>query len=228
MTSFTHIHRTNSEKSLCLPTKAPLQSYPIAFINDYLYFLLQSSPFLSLADDLCKSIYLRVWFHFDKVGTGNLQERIFHHFLPERSFFCPLLAVLFAMDHWTSYNIDPLTLIFWYRKMKVVTFLHDYVVTKNLREATLHVYLNPNHLSTYILKMSAHTQSELSHVSSFVVAKLSYAITKHRLFWVSSLWKVYIREIRAYTSSLYTALGNQSANPDGAYNLQAYYGNNNL
>ena len=61
-----------------------------------------------------------------------------------------------------------------------------------------------------------------------MVAKLAYAITKHRLFWVSSVWKLYIREIRAYSSSLYTALGNQSANPDAAYNLQAYYGNNIL
>ena len=121
--------------------KGTFASYPIAFINSDFSFMLQSSQFPPLADKLCKSIYLRVCFHFDKVGTGNLQERIFHHFPPDRSSFWPLLAVIRAMDHWKSYNLDPLTPIFRYRKMKVVTFLHDYVVTKNLREATIQLYL---------------------------------------------------------------------------------------
>ena len=48
--------------------------YPIAFINDEFFFLLESSHFVSPTNALAKATYLRVRFYFDKEGTGNLQE----------------------------------------------------------------------------------------------------------------------------------------------------------
>ena len=140
--------------------------YLIAFINADFYFILVSSHFVSPANALSKSTYLRVCFRFDKGGTGNIQERTLHRFPAYRSPFCRLLAALFALGSWTSCDLNPLTPIFCYLKIKVVTFIHEFVVTKNLREATLQAYPNPHQNTTYILKMSGHTQSELSHVSS--------------------------------------------------------------
>ena len=62
-----------------------------------------------------------------------------------------------------------------------------------------------------------------------MVAKLSDATIKHRLYWTLSAWKVYVREIlshvsQASTSSFYTDLGTQTENHDAAYTLQAYSG----
>ena len=51
--------------------------YPIAFINADFSFLSESSIFVSPANALSTATYLRVLFHFDKGGTGNIQERTF-------------------------------------------------------------------------------------------------------------------------------------------------------
>ena len=59
----------------------------------------------------------------------------------------PLLTALCALDRWTSFDLNPLTPIFCYRRMKLVTLIHDSVVTKNFREATRQVYPNPRTLS---------------------------------------------------------------------------------
>ena len=58
--------------------------YPIAFINANFYFLSESSHFVSPANHLAKATYLRVCSHFDKGGTGNLQERTFRRFPEDR------------------------------------------------------------------------------------------------------------------------------------------------
>ena len=132
--------------------------YPITFINSDFSFLSKSSHFVFPANALAKATYLRIRFRFDKEGTKNIQERTFRRFPADRSFFCPLLVALCALYRWASCNLDPLTPIFCYRKMKVVTLIHDSVVIKNLHEATLKVYPNPHHFYNLHLK-DVHTHS---------------------------------------------------------------------
>ena len=126
--------------------------YPITFINAELSFSLELSHVVSPVNALAQKTYLRVCFRFDKGGTGNIQERTFCRFLADRSSFCPLLAALHTLDRWLSCDLYPLTPIFCYRNMKVVTFIHDSLVTKNLRNTNLQAYLNPHHLYNLHLK----------------------------------------------------------------------------
>ena len=126
--------------------------YPTAFINANFSFLSESSHFVSPANALAKVTYLIVCFFFDKGGTGNIQERTFCRFLADRSSFCPLLAALHTLDRWLSCDLYPLTPIFCYWKIKVVNFIHDSIVTKNLREAILQTYPNPHHFYNLHLK----------------------------------------------------------------------------
>ena len=113
--------------------------------------------------------------------------------------------------------------------MKVVTFIHDYVVTKILLEATFQAYQNTHHLYNLHLK-DVRTQSvRVILYLILVVAKISNATIKHRLRWALYAWEVYVRESLSHvsqvsTSSFYTALGTQIANHGAAYTLQAYNG----
>ena len=90
--------------------------------------------------------------------------------------------------------------------MKVVTFIHNYVVTKNLREATLQAYLNPHHFYNLHTK-DVHTHSvRVITYLILVVVKLSDATIKHRPCWALSAWKLYLNESlydisQAYNSS---------------------------
>ena len=117
--------------------------------------------------------------------------------------------------------------------MKVVTFIHDFVVTKNLREATLQAYLNPHHYYNLHLK-DVRTQSvQVIACLVLVVAKLSDVNIEHILLWELYAWKVYIIDRLSHvsqtsTSSLSTALGTQAKNHDAAYTLQAYDGDKSL
>ena len=113
--------------------------YPISFNNAKFYLLSESSYFVSPSNALNNATYIRVHFRFNKGGTGNLQERTFNCFPEDRSYFCPLLAALCALDRWASCNLDPLNPIFCYLNMKVVTLIHESVFTKNLCKATLQV-----------------------------------------------------------------------------------------
>ena len=113
--------------------------------------------------------------------------------------------------------------------MKVVTLMHDYVVTKNLREATLQAYPNPhNYYNLYLKYFRTHSVRVIACLI-LVVAKISDATIKHRLHWESSAWNMYVREIlyhviQASTSPLYTALGTQYENHDATYTPHTYYG----
>ena len=182
---------------------------------------------------LKKATYLRVRFFFDKGGTGNLQEQTFCRFPSDRSSFPPLLAAICALDRWTSCDLDPLTPIFWYWKVKWVTFIHDSVVTKKLCKATLQAYPNPHHFYKLYLKYILTHSVQVITCLILVVAKLSDANTEHRLHWSSSAWKLYVREIlshisHASTSSFYTSLGTYTENHDDTYTLQEYDGDDIL
>ena len=141
--------------------------------------MLEYCHFVSNVNTLAKATYLRVSFRFDKGGTGNLQGWTFHRFPVEISSFCPLPAAICDLDHWTTWDLNPLTSISCYQKMKLVTFIHDYIVTKNLREVTLKKYPNPNNFYNLHLK-DAHTHSVLVIACIIlVVAKISDATIKH-------------------------------------------------
>ena len=124
----------------------------IAFINAYFQFLLEYSYFVYPTKALAKATYLRVCFRCYKGGTGKIQERTFRRFLAYILSFCPLLSALCALDCWNYCNLDALTSIYCYQNMKVVTFINDYLVINNLREATLQAYPNPNHFYNPHLK----------------------------------------------------------------------------
>ena len=67
--------------------------------------------------------------------------------------------------------------------MKVVTLMHDYVVTKNLREATLQAYPNPhNYYNLYLKDVRTHSVRVIT-CFILVVTKLFNATIKHILFW---------------------------------------------
>ena len=113
--------------------------------------------------------------------------------------------------------------------MEVFTFMHDSVVTKNLRKATLQAYPNPNYLYNLHLKdIHTHPVRVISCIV-LVVAELSDATIEYKLLWSSSVWKVYVRESpshvsQAYNFSFYTTLGTQAANNAADYTLQAHDG----
>ena len=207
--------------------------YPIAFTNADLSFLSESSHFVSTTNSLAKATYLRVRLYFDKGGTRNLQERAFHRFQADRSSFCPLFAALHATDRWTSCDLNILTHIFCYWKMKSVTFIHDYVVTKNLRDSTPQVYANTHHLYHLHLKDDRAHSVQVIACLFLVVSKLSNATIEHRLRWALYECKVYIRESlsrvsQASTYSFYTAIGTRTENYDADYTPQEYDGDNIL
>ena len=81
--------------------------YPLAFINSNFSFLLEYYNFMSPANALAKSTYLKVCFRFDKGGTINIQEQNFCRFPAYSSYFCPLLATIRALDRWKSCDLDP-------------------------------------------------------------------------------------------------------------------------
>ena len=149
--------------------------YPIAFINSYFWFVLESSHFVSPANALAKATYFIFQFRFNTGVTGNLQELTFCRFLADRSSFYPLLVALFDSDRWTSCNLHTLTHIFWYWKMKVVTFINYSIVTQNLREATLQAYPNPHHFYNLHLKYFRTHSVRVIVCLILVVLKLSNA-----------------------------------------------------
>ena len=104
--------------------------YTIAVINYDFSFLLESYHFVSPINTLAKAASLTVRFLFYKGCTVNIQELNFCRFPADISSLCPLRAALHALDRWRSFNIDPLTPILLYRNMKVITFIHNSVVTK--------------------------------------------------------------------------------------------------
>ena len=57
--------------------------------------------------------------------------------------------------------------------MKVLTFIHDSVVTKNLREATLQAYPNPHHFYNLHLKDVCTQSFHVIACLILMVAKLS-------------------------------------------------------
>ena len=147
--------------------------YPIAFINAEFYFLSEPYHFVSPANALNKSTYLIVLFCFDTGGTVNIQVQTFHSLPADRPSFCPLPAALRALDGWKSWNLHPLTPIFFYCNIKVVTFIHEYVVTKNLRKATLQAYPNPHHFYNLHLKYVHKHSVQVIACIILVVAKIS-------------------------------------------------------
>ena len=155
--------------------------YLIALINSDLYFLSESSHSVSTANDLIKATYLRVCFRFDKLCTGNIQERTFRRFPADISSFFPLLAALHTLDRYTYCDINTLTPIFCYWRMKVVTFINESVVTKNLREATLQAYPYPNHFYDLHIKYFRTHSVRFIACLILVVAKLSDATIEHRI-----------------------------------------------
>ena len=169
---------SQSDKFCKLPMSSyagTFAGYTISFINAKFYFLLESYHFVSPAKNLAKATYIGIRFRFDKGGTRNIQERTFRSFPEDRSSFCHLLAALHTLDRWTSCDLNILTYIFYYWKMKVVTFINYSVVTKNLREATLQEYPNPHHFYKLHLK-DFHTHSVRVIVCLIlVVLKLSNA-----------------------------------------------------
>ena len=65
--------------------------------------------------------------------------------------------------------------------MKVVIFIHEYVVTKNLHESTLQAYPNPHHFYNLHLKYF-HTHSvQFIICLILVVEKISNTTIKHIL-----------------------------------------------
>ena len=135
-----------------------------------------------------------------KGGTGNIKKWTFCHFPADISSFSPLLIALHSFYRWISCDLDPLTSIFCYRKMKVVTFIHDYIVTKNLHEDTLQEYPNPNHFYNLHIKYFYTNSFWVIACLILVVSNLSNATIEHRLSWASSAWKVYICEILYHVS----------------------------
>ena len=65
--------------------------------------------------------------------------------------------------------------------MKVLTFIHDSVVTKNLREATLQAYPNPHHFYNLHFKDVQTHPVRVIACLVLVVVKLSDSIIEHRL-----------------------------------------------
>ena len=67
--------------------------------------------------------------------------------------------------------------------MKLNTLIHDSVVTKNFREATLQAYPNPNHFYNKHLKDIRAHSVRVTACLVLMVAKLSDATIEHRLLW---------------------------------------------
>ena len=65
--------------------------------------------------------------------------------------------------------------------MEVVTFIHDSVVTKNLRKSNLQVYPNPHHFYNLHPKDVCKNSVQVIACLILVVTKLSDATIKHRL-----------------------------------------------
>ena len=115
--------------------------------------------------------------------------------------------------------------------MKVVTFIHDSIVIKNLRETTLQAYPNHHHLYNLHLKDVRTHLVRIVVCLILMVTKFSYATIQHRLRWDLYMWMDYVCESlyhvsQASTSSFYTALKTQSENHDAAYTPQAYDSDN--
>ena len=206
-----------------LPLTAPVIHTKLLFC--YLCFRMYIRHEYS-ANALNKAIYLKVWFCFYNGGTGNLQERTFRLFLADRSSFLILLAGLRALDRWKSCDLDPLTPTFFYWEIKVVTFIHDSVVT-------VWAYLNSNHFYNLNIKDVRTHSVRFIVCLILVVTKLSIATIKHRLIWYLSAWKVYVCKSlyhvsQAYTSSFYTSLVTQAENNAAAYTPQSYDGDDIL
>ena len=70
--------------------------------------------------------------------------------------------------------------------MKVLTFIHESVATKKLREATLQAYSNPNHFYNLHLKDVRTHSFRVITCLILVVAKLPDATIEHRLLWALS------------------------------------------
>ena len=84
--------------------------------------------------------------------------------------------------------------------MEIYTFIHDSVVIKNLREATLQAYPNHNYLYNLHLKdVCTHAVQVISYIV-LVVAELSDSTIEYRLRWALSMWKVYVSERPSYIS----------------------------
>ena len=81
-----------------------------------------------------------------------------------------------------SCNLDNLTPIFLYQRMKVDTFIHDSIVTKKLCKATLQAYPNLNHFYNLHLKYVRTNLVQFIACIILVVTKLSDATIEHRLF----------------------------------------------
>ena len=74
----------------------------------------------------------------------------------------PFLTALRAINRWRFCDLDYLTPILCYQNMKVVTLLHDSVVTKNLHKATLQACPNLNHF------YNLHIKDVLTHLVWFI------------------------------------------------------------
>ena len=74
--------------------------------------------------------------------------------------------------------------------MKLVAFIHDSIVTKNFREATLQTYPDPHHYYNLNLKyVCTHSVRVIAYLV-LVVEKLSNATIEHKLRQSLSVWKV--------------------------------------
>ena len=67
--------------------------------------------------------------------------------------------------------------------MKVVAFINDSTVTKNLRKYTLQAYPNNHHYYNIHLRDVCTHSVRLIECLILVVAKLTNTTIKHRLFW---------------------------------------------
>ena len=200
--------------------------FPIAFIPSDITFLTSTLHYVPADAALDQASYVRVCFRFDKGGTGNIQERTFQRFPPNRPSFCPLRAALRAIARWQSLDIDPLTPLFGYTKTSSHVFLQDSTVTKHLRDATLVAYPDPTHLYHIRLKDIRTHSIRVTACLILVVAGLSDHSIEHRLRWASTAWKVYVRESisqisKACSSAFFTALEG-STGPPVSYAPQAF------
>ena len=93
-----------------------------------------------------------------RIGPSAASRQTYHPFVPSSQRFAP----------WTiGRTATPTT------SLKVVTLIHDYVVTNKLREATLQAYLNPNNFYNLHLKYVRTHPAQVIACLILVVAKLS-------------------------------------------------------
>ena len=201
--------------------------FPLAFVPLDVTFLSATMHFVPHQDAQKQAQYVRIRFQFDKGGTGNIQFRTFKRFEVVKEAYCPLRAVLQAINRWSTFQHGQLSPLFCYGDPTAdPIYLQDTLVTKHIREATISAYPNQHHLFRTRLKDLRTHSLQVTACLILSVAKLSDAAIEHRLQWASTAWKVYVQESlsqisEACASAFFTAL-EDSINKAGTEALQAF------